>query len=904
MITIFQFQNSDDEEDEKMHAQFDFREALLQGVMDGKVSTRWLRFLLRTPETSISLEDLCQMRRAAPVYQHKKLSLLMACIVFCRANSFHRLFPILYKSERANHDPRIWNLILRNKELVKAFHKTMDWRRRISTVCALTYILGAKTVQRCEELCKGLITRDLNAQDIINAMLLWVDPDGSHLRVIPISFDLLNSVQEPSMLPKRILPRLIEMTLKHGSSEAMHRWVNFCSFRVLSRMEHVIIPWMRMKFVRRARKRKTVQADADALTVAKRVYVYEKKVVAELGNGRLETVVPDPMFDLTQEFVFVKAAHGICHETFRAHLDKYGGFVQRLNFGRQRVNGMVFPKSMFEEAFPMCSVGSDGYTVTGVDVVKTVRGGVKKRRSTAVPFESNAFLNKDEMERLRPLFNQFNDEERFAFYLVFWKFPGCDETSSHFGSVVGKVMDALVNLESKEGITRCIERAEVWRRVHRILKKIDHPLQVVSEFVTSQNVLDVLLRLIDRPHLLNMIIKLLVVGEITVTATRTKMIDSLRFLLFARDTPPVIRRLAYQSAMLSSVDWHAASPSKNAIGFEADLVMPMVSSVLSLGIFDSILMKYDRLTNKVNLATEFRSFIGRNLNERLFDLSFENEDGRGRAVFEEVLDLVWRDAIETGLFEMYDDVGYAVAVDGDRQKDDKVFILGFITGLCIARGLYLPIRIAEDMWSFLFLDLSFGVIPYRVIFSRFSKYFDETKELSNEDFATLFDQPVSNDADRFGIIERASIPDTSFCSHFRAGFDIFMARINMAHVPNAVITEMFCSTKAIRVTMQSFLKVIDLFADARNEKLLQVLADWSDDQLTQFVQFITGKPRLPNFDIGEDRIRIMWSGRQEHKLPVAQNCSSTLFMPATISVDEVKQGLETVIAYDSVFGLL
>jgi len=67
--------------------------------------------------------------------------------------------------------------------------------------------------------------------------------------------------------------------------------------------------------------------------------------------------------------------------------------------------------------------------------------------------------------------------------------------------------------------------------------------------------------------------------------------------------------------------------------------------------------------------------------------------------------------------------------------------------------------------------------------------------------------------------------------------------------------------------------------------------------------FITGKKRLPLYDLGEDKISVNWTGNQLNGLPIAQNCTHTLILPLSPDIITPEM-LSPIFDFETVYGFL
>ena len=146
------------------------------------------------------------------------------------------------------------------------------------------------------------------------------------------------------------------------------------------------------------------------------------------------------------------------------------------------------------------------------------------------------------------------------------------------------------------------------------------------------------------------------------------------------------------------------------------------------------------------------------------------------------------------------------------------------------------------------------------------------------------------------------MPDTLDLEEFRAGWTIFMNRIPMTSlVPE--LNAMMCEPDRESITFSGFMQCFEQ-KNREDELFLRYVRTLNPEQVSVLVTFITGKKRLPLYELGEEKISVAWTGEAE-RLATAQNCTHTLILPCDArnsDVEKLAQTMQPIFHFDTVYG--
>jgi hypothetical protein len=134
-----------------------------------------------------------------------------------------------------------------------------------------------------------------------------------------------------------------------------------------------------------------------------------------------------------------------------------------------------------------------------------------------------------------------------------------------------------------------------------------------------------------------------------------------------------------------------------------------------------------------------------------------------------------------------------------------------------------------------------------------------------------------------------------------------MSNISLGNLSHQ-LNDLFCEPPLSTITVEKFTEAFQVDSP-QSAAFLDYAQNLPLDRLCHLVTFITGKARLPLTVLGEDRMRVSFSGTTS-ELPMAQNCTHMLILPVLpVSVQRYKNFLryismimEPIFRFDTVYG--
>ncbi len=427
---------------------------------------------------------------------------------------------------------------------------------------------------------------------------------------------------------------------------------------------------------------------------------------------------------------------------------------------------------------------------------------------------------------------------------------------------------------------------------------------------TQDNTLPTLLKLIPHPSdpplrdlsLFNQMLDLIRMYSLPLTPIRNCQDPRMLTILFSRDINGELRRLAWHSIYRTWQNFRMR-PTIHTFGQR-----PRVPIQLSLDAHDeeNTTLVFDRATARLLNPHELLDYFGTPFSpwEIDFEIAGENE-AAGVSVYTEVLHLAWKSAVQKHRMIPYEDDTFCVNTT-NQSDDSDLFILGCLSAICVARGLFLPYPLYSAFWKFLTtVDDGISLVPLSDTFSTRIVYYTELwSDYTNQQL-----QEIMNFSDSDMLMSRVElaalhmIPNFSDISKFRSGWQMFMGNVPL-HSIYSHLNDMFVEPSRRKIEYQAFVSCFRRNADysMQEEWFLQWLQALTPQELERVVKFITGKDRLPYCELGEEQISICWS--QENTFVKSQNCTHTLVMPECDQSTCISVFMKPVLEYDTVFGFM
>lgn len=646
--------------------------------------------------------------------------------------------------------------------------------------------------------------------------------------------------------------------------------------------------------------------------------------------------------------------------------DRFSQRIPRLKFGRNKTvsDGLFASYNQSLAAFHQPTALYHGQDVTLLFPLKLKIASKKKRLQRLTKslqkhhFFENCVFSVNDLVKLNNLFWSLTKLERLCFYAVGWQlcvsrrlehYPFSWNLSHAMTRVMSASADALVNLHQADQLVEQIlnpKKTLLWSRMQSMGSKycVVFPISVQGVMTLSLTQTCYFSTLVSETahnadlfyvcvHILSLCGFTLSPAVVPDTLVLGRMLNTLQM-------PASLYRICYQCLVVQRqpVDYTELKTDTDTFRPNAfpDLFDKKVQQRLKVDL--PFLVCDDHCEYVILVSRETKSVknsqqimqdcVWRRHRCQNFDVVIDGEIASGKAVYEEVLDLIWSDAVERGLFvleeednEDDDDRGpiqkltMSLGCECNAVNLNKCFFLGFLSSLCVHRGLHLPVSLSQDMWSYITHDQSLQLgehVPLRIFFSSFSRFKRRVENMANAEFDALFsiDEKVRlvygcNPKESNEFLELMSVPNKNLLQEFKTGWTSFTPDWFWKHqtLPALTACNMFNNPlehESGMWTPEQVLKscVIRLPRDERFEVCVHRL---SPEELKRLVRFVTGKGRLPMLRYGESPISVVWSD-EPAPMPRAQNCTHTLILPRDTSC--VYTTLQPVFEFDTVFGFL
>jgi len=679
-----------------------------------------------------------------------------------------------------------------------------------------------------------------------------------------------------------------------------------------------------------------------------------------VGDHRYQCIVSRSDFDqkfcqtlASQSWIFIryKTVTGAkTHPWLKQRLEKFGGRVPRLRFMLDRSDGILLPWHALAYWVPdLKKSGVHGADLTThLNLYSSSRSKRIKFRDIShphwlhtLPFPTRCFLRPEHLLMLATDYMHFDTHQRLVFHSVFWNLSGmnirCCVDRPALREFVIRMVDKISDWRalSRKMISELLpftqsgdlEVAETpptlfWDRIQSFTRLVTPSAQALGALASRRdfNVFPILASSLGRPQIFPEILKISHKLRLPFLASAEASVMAMMKLLFTRDVPSPLKRLAWQSLVLS----HFATQRPHSLEdghFDAtDLPVPRIHIPLLSPEPGSRMIVYDRHKGMIDDIPWLRQYVGSfDTSPEAFDLSVKNEDGRGQSVYLEILQNLWKKMINKQVMMLYDcdsdvsKMGFCISANladlypYPHLHRDWLFALGFVSGLCVSRGLYLPYRLYEGLWRYLYYRDQSGIslIPFTTLFQeRFESCMAMIGAMSNEDLKQnmgLSEEEVDFKT-RDELVISNFMPNTMDLEEFRAGWSVFMHRIPLTSLVGE-LNGIMCEPERQTVTFESFVQCFEQKAQ-EDELFLCYVRTCSDEQTLALLSFITGKTRLPLYELGEEKISMVWAGGPG-QLPTAQNCTHTLIMPSDanhVDVETLGQVLAPIFKFETVYG--
>jgi hypothetical protein len=588
--------------------------------------------------------------------------------------------------------------------------------------------------------------------------------------------------------------------------------------------------------------------------------------------------------------------------------------------------GIFYRPSTLYSLFPRLEGCEEGADVTQHLELKNP---TRRRKSMqqlqmhcGVPYPSRCYLSFSDCMLLAPYYAQFTDNQKEFFFVFFLDIDGLDfEVWTKADTPILRKMvdfldfclDLLVNVECAKNIRRHFTDPglkRLWQKLRSFTNFLQPSFKAISS-ISNIPPRDSLVAIVGaRNHAadLSWILKIISTAKIVVVPVLDIPEHKLVEAFYSTLLPPCIKRVVYACLAFKNIrcsDPHA--PILECKGKTVAFRSLRIFMEPTLTFENSQPVIMDRESKCILYPNILRKLISYNINPYSilashFDVFVSQEPGRGPSVFEEVLKTVWSNAIDNRTFVFNRDTGFNVSPDVKMRYMDDVFTLGFLSGLCVRRGFYLPFPLSPDLWDYIYCTED--PIPYRDLFSNYAEFLGMIKDMSDKEVAaTLWiTEEVVQSSGREKLIEQRTVPNKRLLGEFKRGWCVFGNTVDLSSFKGSEINAVFCEpTTSTQVTQEGF-EAVFINSCAKDQLFLKFAQTLDQPQLVRLVEFITGKTRLPFPHIGEHMVGVQWVNEKK-PLPLAQNCTNTLILPNDDELS-ISSFMKPVFEFDSIFGFL
>lgn len=886
---------------------------ILLQVFKKNLSLSWLVFV--SPVfTRISYDLLNQVGKGYfefemnnNIRQIIRFDFLSLCVLFSKVDIFFMAKPILEKSCRkvCLRSRTIWNI---NEQTFEG--KMSEFILRCSTSKCV------EVVQFFRRMCSKR-----KFHSVINSCSpfpknLFLNLLQQDIPVVTSSMSKMLTWKEISVMrieARRIVEhKVIDELLRNGTYNLdKNSWMRLRCNTILKRLHHFINPFM-LNLAKCKKKSSCVDCKTGMsvlirtppLTKCHMDFPSYPWPVTFVVQGRPKTVVTLANDLKEKESVFLSEGAVVSNPTLRNLLHKFNSCVPSLKFKSSGIKsqGIILGRKFMESLFPNLSTAVIGQDVTRILSLCKKLKRKSSKASNLVPFDHRCILSLDELRGFVPEFLIMSPATKIFFYLVFWDigdvkvrhWRGNGRLCEHLNRWLESILHGPALLK------RQIARIKFWKKLHpiqnflipraRAIISLVHHLHIPSFWAVVEASTD--------PDQIKEMLNILHDEKVILHPIWQGIVKEDTRMMFMPGIPAPLKRLMYDSMIRCRVTTSDGFMETKYQYVHTIDKFPRIGLRLSTCNSEYKILYLNRYTGIMCEESAITEFRGTPQNPKDFDLRFFGELGAGQAVFDEVLHEMWKTAVNLHLFSMQKD-GLCVTPDAQETFVSTMFSLGFVSGLCVARGVYLPFIISKDMWDFIFWDIEFEV-PYRIIFSAFSDITNRTKDMSDHLFRTTFgfeDEYELNEQKREEILDSFSIPNRIMLRSFKDGWNTCAGGINLGSISNEA-SMILCAPRMTTIDANSFESVFQINSPM-DTKFIQVVHTLAREQIETLVKFITGSERLPCVELGSPMINAIWNG-VGCEMPIAQNCTNTIVFPQ--GTTDILESIQPILKFSSILG--
>lgn len=617
------------------------------------------------------------------------------------------------------------------------------------------------------------------------------------------------------------------------------------------------------------------------------------------GGFRFVTIV-DSTFDLSLPVVLIRSGVHL-NRTLRGAVDlpvKFGGIVPSL-----RIRGHFSTAVWTQKKAILDKLGQvSGILDVGLSLGVVERSGC---RSSLIPYSGHCHLSREAWIRCILALRRHPGLHGSVVFMFVYDFPGVDlsmltcndEGVESVTSALGVIGDSIPPSEPLiEGHRR------MWSKLEPLLQAIPDKYRA-AYYLSSGFPLHACGHAIHYGHkTLDAVLGILRRDDTAITAQVPFRPSISLPLLVTPWVPPLLKRVVLHNFIRRGVCVSPRTADDDSLepSVHRDWVLPRVRMLYVPASGDALCITVSRSPVRVLAASTLRRFVsGMRLHNRNFRVVFLGEPGVGRGVLVEAVGLLFRRAIGGSVLVEYDATGYSIAPRGDLEEvgdtltSDDLFVLGFLSSLCFARGLFLPCRLAHDFWDYIKSARDTPKAYFRRGILEFEKH---AKDMSADVFMDTFGYYSPSKSKRRSFMKRLFVPDSDLVSAFREGIRFFTPADFYRPIETVSCNDVFSSCVCV-CDFESFMCVVS--ETDRIESFLGLLGDLDIRQLERLLLFITGTQHLPDPSKGDPLISI--SRDNTLSLPKSHTCTNQLVLPDPVRCPDYRS-LEIILNFASSYG--
>lgn len=942
----------------------DISTTIMRLVVQNRLDKKWL-FLLIDGMPCVSLDCLSKGPLYIPIFEGNNFCFELECsvvalaILFKKRTYFAHLFHELWETERryvrrfgCDYN-NLWYHINTNDILTPFL--TQNFRYSVRLLCQVQYLLHPNCGQLWEAHKELILQKHIALENILSfspapnvTRRVHLLPVFSTELLLQLSLQRAGLTEhQQRALQKMILSFIMNRSVRE-KARLFKKWITPASFPILLRlMHHELNPFIGTlhapKHVYKPKQRGLMfQVDTASIQWTLVSAGYHKCRLRLISGREIQCIL-----STRDKNRLSSESHAILVRTgcrfndvnqlgsrLQQHLSRFHNRIPNLVFSDDmgqvhRSNGVLAPVSEFTHFTPVPRFAS----VPPLDVTHHFDVAVRKRRYSKrrrrpIPFSLNCHLTTGQVRELTHGWKSWPLQSKLLFFKIFW-FIGYWNFEHYMDNEEVRLIEGWMDrfIRYKQSVTGPTRfevyfpnyQRQLWCKLTVLTRKPNIRAHAVLNNFQHRH-LYAILDSHDCPDTVNHVLKCISKNAWVVESLKVGSEPQVRGILAMPGIPAALKRVLYHSCMLSGFSIDSISREQIMLNttrpdaYIGPLDVSLAIKLPFIGNMDQYAPIWiSRDTCAMHNYNEIRRISKISLTPDFFDVRVRGEPAFGIAVYKECMLMLWNRGIQRGWIDEYDDSGMCIASREDedmktataRETNQYFFTLGFISAICVSRGLFLPYPLCHDFWSYLTYDRKYELI-LDTVFLKGAKMWDKIQSQSLEEFMHTYGaerHEVDTVYKRMTYTYKLYRPCMDYLSEFYQGWQSIMARMPIHNFGLRQLTDIFCEPAVTeQYTYDDFVKVFTVNDVENDNAFLDIVKTLTQAQLTKLVHFITGKKKLPLMFLGEYPIQVKWDGTQDPNIPIAQNCVNTLVFADDMDIDNLKAVMQVIFEYDTVYG--